>query len=288
MWTPHVILTHLFFLLFSLPIPPLFISMQGRQLTGGGGRGAGVARGSRRERSPSVSVPPPLRHRLFPFFLLIIIILVVVASLEGGGQRAARNVNGEDGVGGEDKVELCVPHLEEVLGVELDELAAWLVKDALDEAPVLAEHLDHKATAWKSQKMCAWRWDTFIPPPRMPRSTVAVDVVHCHGRGGGAADAGMVPQPEPAMASPSATEAVAWGAAPWLRRRWEEGEGEGPCSGWPAAPRCSACSLTSFTSTARVPPTTCASSMPSRRSKLLVFVRVLGCYTADSNVYDLQ
>nr|BAD03458.1 hypothetical protein [Oryza sativa Japonica Group]BAD03631.1 hypothetical protein [Oryza sativa Japonica Group] len=90
------------------------------------------------------------------------------------------------------------------MGVELDELAAWLVEDALDEAPVLVEHLDHKATAWKSQKMCAWRWDTFIPPPRMPRSTVAVDVVHCHGHGGGAADAGMVPQPEPAMASPTA------------------------------------------------------------------------------------
>uniref|UniRef100_A0A0E0AU12 Uncharacterized protein n=1 Tax=Oryza glumipatula TaxID=40148 RepID=A0A0E0AU12_9ORYZ len=200
---------------------------------------------------------------------------------------AARNVDGEDGVGGEDKVELRVPHLEEVLGVELDELAAWLVEDALDKAPVLAEHLDHKATAWKSQKMCAWRWDTFIPPPRMPRSTVAVDVVHCHGRGGGAADAGMVPQPEPAMASPSASGTChgsgsmgsgALAAASMGRR----GRGR------PLLRLARSTAMLHVFPDSRVPPTTCASSMPSRRSKLLVFVRVLGCYTADSNVYDLQ
>ena len=101
--------------------------------------------------SPGVSVPRPLSHRRFAFFLPIIVVGGGGGrrrdSARGGGGGAARGVGGEDGAGGEEEVELGVPHLKEVLGVELDGLAAGLVEDALDEAPVLAEHLEREAAA---------------------------------------------------------------------------------------------------------------------------------------------
>lgn len=53
----------------------------------------------------------------------------------------------QDTPDGEQEVELLVPNLEEILGVELDGRVAREVEDALDEAAVLAEDLEGEAAA---------------------------------------------------------------------------------------------------------------------------------------------
>lgn len=53
----------------------------------------------------------------------------------------------EDAAEGEEEVELFVADLEQVLGVELDGGVAGEVEHALDEAAVLAEHLEGEAAA---------------------------------------------------------------------------------------------------------------------------------------------
>ena len=53
----------------------------------------------------------------------------------------------EDGPGGQQEVELLVPNLEQILGIQLHGVVPGEVEDALDEAPVLADHVEREAAA---------------------------------------------------------------------------------------------------------------------------------------------
>jgi hypothetical protein len=101
------------------------------------------------EFSTVITVPPTLRrcHGLFMFILILVIIRRRRRdrALNGGGP--ARDAGVEDGAGGEEEVELGVPHLEEVLGVELDGGGPGDVVHALDEAAVLTKHLKRETAA---------------------------------------------------------------------------------------------------------------------------------------------
>ena len=55
----------------------------------------------------------------------------------------------QDAANGQEKIELLVPNLEEILGIELDRGVAGEVEDALDEAAILAEDLEGEAASGK-------------------------------------------------------------------------------------------------------------------------------------------
>lgn len=101
------------------------------------------------EFSTVIPIPPTLRrcHGLSLFILILVVIRWRRRdrALDGGG--TARDAGVEDGAGGEEEVELGVPHLEEVLGVELDGGGPGDVVHALDEAAVLAKHLEREPAA---------------------------------------------------------------------------------------------------------------------------------------------
>ncbi|TVU25527.1 hypothetical protein EJB05_28026, partial [Eragrostis curvula] len=91
-----------------------------------------------------------LYRAAFPLLLTVVVVVVRRRRRDGAGEGRGGATSGagvEDGAGGEEEVELRVPHLEEVLGVELDGGRAGEVVRALDEAPVLAEHLEREAAA---------------------------------------------------------------------------------------------------------------------------------------------
>lgn len=63
------------------------------------------------------------------------------------GRSASRGAAAENGAGWEEEVELGFPHLKEVLRVQLNVGRAGEVVHVLDEAAVLAEHLEREAPA---------------------------------------------------------------------------------------------------------------------------------------------
>ena len=89
------------------------------------------------------------RRQSLSLFLQLVLVVIRRRRRDGArdGGGAPRDAGAEDGAGREEEVELGVPHLEEVLGVELDGGRAREVVHALDEAAVLAEHLEREAPA---------------------------------------------------------------------------------------------------------------------------------------------
>ena len=78
--------------------------------------------------------------------------VIIIVRHDGPGCGVVRVMPRADGpnkdaANGQEKVELLVPNLEEILGIELDGGVAGEVEDALHEAAVFAEDLEGEAAA---------------------------------------------------------------------------------------------------------------------------------------------